>query len=90
MSCCPSSPSDGGERRELQSVPVRGPYILLGEFLKRVGAVPTGGQAKRIIQAGMVRVNGEVETRRGRKLRPGDTVTIEGGASWTLAAQGDA
>lgn len=69
---------------------MRGPYILLGEFLKRVGAVPTGGQAKRIIQSGMVRVNGEVETRRGRKLRPGDRVSIEGRGSWSVAGQGDA
>ncbi|BDG61874.1 RNA-binding S4 domain-containing protein [Caldinitratiruptor microaerophilus] len=90
MSCCPSSPSEGSGGRRVEPVPVRGPYILLGEFLKRVGAVPTGGQAKRIIQAGMVRVNGEVETRRGRKLRPGDVVAIEGGGSWRVAGQGDA
>lgn len=38
----------------------------------------------------MVRVNGEVETRRGRKLRPGDVVAIEGGGSWRVAGQGDA
>ncbi|MFS8836671.1 RNA-binding S4 domain-containing protein [Synechococcus sp. WC101] len=39
----------------------------------------SGGQAKQLIQAGQVRVNGEVETRRGRKLRPGDEVAVGGG-----------
>ncbi|MFS8741115.1 RNA-binding S4 domain-containing protein [Synechococcus sp. O70.2] len=54
------------------------PYIKLGQFLKLTGVVPTGGRAKQLIQAGQVRVNGEVETRRGRKLRPGDAVAVAG------------
>ncbi len=48
--------------------------IPLDKFLKSVGAVGTGGEAKFLIQDGAVRVNGEVETRRGRKLTAGDTV----------------
>lgn len=52
-------------------------YIKLDSFLKAVNAVGSGGEAKIIISEGMVRVNGEVETRRGRKLRPGDRVQVE-------------
>jgi len=49
--------------------------IQLDQFLKYQGVVQTGGQAKLIIQAGEVMVNGAVETRRGRKLVSGDRVT---------------
>jgi ribosome-associated protein len=54
--------------------------IPLGAFLKLAGAAATGGAAKHVVQAGAVRVNGEVETRRGRKLRAGDRVEVAGGA----------
>ena len=49
-------------------------YIKLDSFLKWQGIIETGGQAKVAIQAGEVFVNGEVETRRGRKLVTGDVV----------------
>lgn len=52
--------------------------IKLEQFLKLARIAPTGGQAKLLIQSGQVRVNGEVETRRGRKLRPGDRVEVDG------------
>lgn len=52
--------------------------IRLDQFLKYVGAVGTGGQAKYMIQGGEVQVNGQVETRRSHKLQPGDEVTIQG------------
>ncbi len=51
--------------------------IKLDQFLKLAGAVRTGGEAKRLIQSGLVFVNGQVETRRGRKLREGDVVTVD-------------
>lgn len=54
------------------------PFIKLDQFLKLAGVVATGGQAKPLILAGQVRVNGEVETRRGRKLRSGDEVVVLG------------
>jgi len=50
--------------------------IRLDQFLKLQDVVPTGGQAKILIQYGEVRVNGEVETRRGRKLQIGDVVEV--------------
>jgi len=52
--------------------------IRLDQFLKFQGLVGTGGQAKVIIQAGEVMVNGVVETRRSHKLAPGDRVTVGG------------
>ncbi len=61
-----------------QAVAVRGGGIELGKFLKLVRAVRSGGAAKHLVQAGRVRVNGRVETRRGAKLRPGDVVEVEG------------
>jgi ribosome-associated protein len=48
----------------------------LGQFLKLMDAVESGGEAKMRIADGEVRVNGEVELRRGRQLKPGDVVTI--------------
>lgn len=53
-------------------------YIKLDSFLKAVSAVGSGGEAKVLIADGEVRVNGEVELRRGRKLRPGDVVEFAG------------
>lgn len=53
-------------------------YIKLDSFLKAVNAVSSGGEAKIVINEEMVKVNGEVETRRGRKLYPGDRVEIGG------------
>ena len=50
--------------------------IRLGQYLKLVGLVATGGEAKYAIQGGLVRVNGQVETRRKRQLVAGDKVTL--------------
>jgi len=59
--------------------------IALGAFLKVAGATATGGHAKLLIQEGGVRVNEVVETRRGRKLTPGDTVDV-GGAEYRVCS----
>lgn len=53
-------------------------FIRLEQFLKLCDIASTGGQAKQMILDGQVMVNGEPELRRGRKLYPGDTVTVEG------------
>jgi len=50
--------------------------ITLGQALKSASIAGTGGEAKVLIQTGEVRVNGEVETRRGRKLEKGDVVEV--------------
>ena len=53
-------------------------YITLGQLLKAAGLVMSGSEAKALIQGGEVKVNGETDTRRGRKLRPGDLVFFGG------------
>lgn len=53
------------------------PFIKLEQILKFSGITETGGQAKEIIQEGLVKVNGQVVTERGRKIRPGDQVVFE-------------
>lgn len=58
-------------------------YIKLDQFLKQMQVVGTGGQAKLMIQDGEVNVNGEVETRRGRKLVTGDRVEVDG-QTWVV------
>ena len=52
--------------------------MTLGQALKAANAAGSGGEAKVLIQGGEVRVNGEVETRRGRKLKKGDVVEVGG------------
>lgn len=52
--------------------------LRLGQLLKLVDAVDTGGGARALLESGAVRVNGEVETRRGRQLAPGDVVEVSG------------
>ncbi|HEY9634065.1 MAG TPA: RNA-binding S4 domain-containing protein [Coleofasciculaceae cyanobacterium] len=52
--------------------------IKLDQFLKLIGVASTGGQAKLMIQDGEVKVNGAIETRRSRKLVPGDSVVVQG------------
>ena len=61
-----------GERTEAK------PTIQLAQFLKLQGLVGSGGEAKVLIQRGDVRVNGTIETRRGRQLHPGDLVQLAG------------
>ncbi|HLU48148.1 MAG TPA: RNA-binding S4 domain-containing protein [Planctomycetota bacterium] len=60
--------------------------IRLDQFLKLVGAMRTGGEAKHAIQSGEVEVNGEVDTRRSRKLREGDTVDCRG-SHWVVTKE---
>jgi ribosome-associated protein len=70
----------------VRNVEVTGEFIALGELLKLAGVVDTGGEAKNLIATLAVSVNGEPEGRRGRKLRPGDTVEIADGESLRVTA----
>ena len=63
-------------RAMTREIPIRGDMIRLGQLLKLAGAVDAGGEAKELLAAGGVRVNGEVEERRGRQLHPGDEVLV--------------
>lgn len=62
-----------GSREEHELLP---PGIALGQALKVANVVGSGGEAKVLIQMGEVLVNGEVETRRGRRLEEGDVVEV--------------
>ncbi|MCT4605892.1 MAG: RNA-binding S4 domain-containing protein [Marinisporobacter sp.] len=57
---------------------IDGEYIQLDKALKLAELAQTGGHAKMVIQDGLVTVNGVVEVRRGKKLRDGDVVELEG------------
>lgn len=69
-------------------VTVRTETIALDAFLKWAGVTQTGGQAKALVQGGSVQVNGQVETRRGRKLVHGDRVEIPGQAAFIVVQEG--
>ena len=57
---------------------IRDEFIKLGQALKLAGVVEDGVEAKFVIQDGLVKVNGEVDTRRGRKLYEGDVIYFDG------------
>ena len=69
-------------------VPIRDDSIRLGQFLKLANLIETGSDAKVVTADGLVQVNGEVETRRGRQLVVGDVVTLGPGSA--RVASGDA
>jgi ribosome-associated protein len=60
----------------VRDVSIREDTIRLGQVLKLAGLAGSGGEARALIEAGEVRVNGEVATRRGRQLRRGDVVAL--------------
>lgn len=62
----------------MNAIEITTEYIKLQDLLKLAGLTYTGGEAKVMVQEGLVTVNGEVCTMRGRKIRPGDTVEFEG------------
>ena len=61
----------------MEKISITGESIKMDALLKYAALVGTGGAAKYVIAEGMVRVNGEVCTMRGKKLRPGDTVSFD-------------
>ena len=62
----------------MQEITIKDEFIKLGQALKLAGLVGSGVEAKVVIQDGEVKVNGEVDVRRGRKLHPGDCFEFEG------------
>ncbi|WP_295620300.1 RNA-binding S4 domain-containing protein [uncultured Intestinimonas sp.] len=61
-----------------QEVKISTEFIKLDALLKFAGLTETGGEAKEAVQAGRVKVNGQVCAMRGKKLRPGDVVELDG------------
>jgi ribosome-associated protein len=70
---------------EEQRIVIETEFIRLQDLLKFAGLTPTGGEAKNAIRDGLVTVDGEVCTQRGKKLRPGDTAILEDAAEITVA-----
>jgi ribosome-associated protein len=62
----------------MKTIKINTEFIKLDQFLKWADLVPTGTEAKILISEGLVKVNGEVETRRGKKLRSNDIIEVEG------------
>ncbi len=62
----------------METIKLRDEFIKLGQALKAANLVEDGVEAKYVIQDGLVTVNGEVDTRRGRKLYDGDVVSYDG------------
>ena len=60
----------------MDDVPIRDESIRLGQFLKLANLIESGSDARDLLQQGLVAVNGEVETRRGRQLERGDIVSV--------------
>lgn len=62
----------------METIKIRDDFIKLGQALKLAGLVDSGLEAKIEIQEGQVRVNGEVELQRGKKIHPGDVIEFDG------------
>ena len=62
----------------MKTIKIETPFIKLDSLLKLADLVSSGGEAKMVIQDGLVKVNGEVCTMRGKKIRPGDVVEMDG------------
>lgn len=65
------------QKPEREIVRIRTEFIKLDSLLKFAGLCDTGGFAKELVQQGQVKVNGEVCTMRGKKIRSGDTVSVD-------------
>jgi ribosome-associated protein len=63
-----------------REIPIREQTIRLGQLLKLAGLADSGADARELVQEGAARVNGQVETRRGRQLHQGDVVEVAGEA----------
>ena len=72
----------------MDDVPIRDESIRLGQFLKLANLIDSGSDAKELMIQGLVTVNGEVETRRGRQLVQGDVVSLGGQSSRVVFGAG--
>lgn len=66
------------KEEKIEKIPITTEFITLQSFLKFSNIAETGGMAKMMIEDGEAKVNGEVCTQRGKKLRPGDRVSVDG------------
>ncbi|MDQ0869887.1 ribosome-associated protein [Arthrobacter sp. V1I9] len=73
----------------VEDVPIRDSMIRLGQLLKLANLVEDGVEAAELIKNGLVKVNGEIDDRRGRQLHNGDTVTVNGQTVRVVAPKAD-
>ncbi|MDQ0665098.1 ribosome-associated protein [Arthrobacter ulcerisalmonis] len=73
----------------IDDVPIRDSMIRLGQLLKLANLVEDGVEATELIRNGLVKVNGEIDDRRGRQLHNGDTVTVNGRTVRVVAPEAD-
>ena len=73
----------------MKKITITTEFIKLDALLKFAGETMTGGEAKEIIQAGLVLVNNEICTMRGRKIRPGDRVSVNGNELEVILGEGN-
>ncbi len=73
----------------IDDVPISDSMIRLGQLLKLANLVEDGVEAAELIKNGLVKVNGEIDDRRGRQLHNGDTVTVNGQTVRVVAPQAD-
>jgi len=71
----------------LKTTVIQTEYITLSQFLKLAECIQTGGQAKFFLQETMIKVNEEVEKRRGKKLRNNDIIEVEGFGTYKVVRQ---
>jgi ribosome-associated protein len=64
--------------QDIEEIPIRASMIRLGQLLKLASLVEDGVEAAELIKSGLVKVNGEIDERRGRQLHNGDTVNVNG------------
>jgi ribosome-associated protein len=70
----------------MEQFTIKGEYITLGQLLKVIGVIGSGGEARDYLETAGITVNGEPEARRGRKLRPGDIVRLPDGQEHSMVA----
>ncbi|MDC3414907.1 S4 domain-containing protein YaaA [Terrihalobacillus insolitus] len=70
-----------------EEVSIQTEYIQLGQFLKLVNIVESGGMVKHFLSEYQIYVNGTLENRRGRKLYPGDVIDCKESGSFTITAE---
>lgn len=71
----------------MKEIEIATEYIQLQQLLKLADCIGSGGEVKHFLQETAVFVNGESENRRGRKLRPGDTIEVAGCGSFVVRAR---
>lgn len=71
----------------MTTISMHGDYVTLAQFLKMTDLISSGGQAKVFLAETAIKVNGEPDNRRGRKLYPGDRVEVAGAGTFLLEAE---